>query len=152
MAGFLYMPDLENAITSPVSAVPLTYTVLIRCGPDQQSQALSAFQFTKELLRQGHKVLRVFFYQQGVHLASSLKVMPQDEIDLTGLWQKLSQDHNLELGVCIAAALQSGVIDQQECKRYDLSGANLATQFTLVGLGQLAAASVESDRLISFGG
>jgi len=85
-------------------------------------------------------------------LASSLKVMPQDEIDLTGLWQKLSQDHNLELGVCIAAALQSGVIDQQECKRYDLSGANLATQFTLVGLGQLAAASVESDRLISFGG
>ena len=146
------MPDLENAITSPVSAVPLTYTVLIRCGPDQQSQALSAFQFTKELLRQGHKVLRVFFYQQGVHFASSLRVMPQDETDLTDLWQQLSKAYDLELGVCIAAALQSGVVDQQECERYDLSGANLAPQFTLVGLGQLAAASVESDRLISCGG
>lgn len=152
MAGFLYMPDLTPAVPAPNSIKPLTYTVVVRCGPDQQSQALSAFQFTKELLLQGHQVLRVFFYQQGVHLASDLRVMPQDETDLTALWQQLSVDYDLELGVCIATALQSGVVDQQECLRYELSGANLALQFTLVGLGQLAAASIESDRLISFGG
>ena len=54
--------------------------------------------------------------------------------------------------MCIAVALQSGIVDQQECRRYELSAVNLAPQFTLMGLGQLASASVESDRLVSFGG
>jgi len=152
LAGFLYMSDLIKppALHSPHPS--LTYTVIVRCGPHQQGQSLSAFEFTKELLVQGHQVLRVFFYQQGVHLSSSLRVMPQDELDLTALWQQLSLDYDLELGVCIAVALQSGIVDQQECRRYELSAVNLAPQFTLLGLGQLASASVESDRLVSFGG
>jgi tRNA 2-thiouridine synthesizing protein D len=157
LAGFLYMSDL-NAIASPfidptpIASTPLTYAIVVRSGPDQQSQALSAFQFTKELLLQGYKVLRVFFYQQGVHVASKLRVMPQDEVNLTALWQQLSLEYNLELSVCIAAALQSGIVDQQESSRYELDNDNLAPQFTLMGLGQLAAASAESDRLVSFGG
>ena len=75
-----------------------------------------------------------------------------DELNLTALWQQLSLDYNVELGVCIAAALQSGIVDPQESTRYELGGENLAAQFILVGLGQLAAASVECDRLVSFGG
>ena len=152
LAGFLYMADLKMAISPASGTAPLTYTIVVRCGAHQQSQALSAFRFTKELLLQGHQVIRVFFYQQGVHFASGLRVMPQDETNLTSLWQQLSLDHGLELGVCIAAALQAGVVDQQEASRYELRGDNLASQFTLVGLGQLAAASAECDRLVSFGG
>ena len=152
MAGFSYMPDLNMAASPSLDPTSLTYAIVVRCGPHQQSRALSAFQFTKEVLLQGHKVLSVFFYQQGVHLSSSLRVMPQDELDLTALWQQLSLDYDLELGVCIAVALQSGIVDQQECRRYELSAVNLAPQFTLMGLGQLASASVESDRLVSFGG
>jgi tRNA 2-thiouridine synthesizing protein D len=157
LAGFLYMSDL-NTFASPsvdptsIASKPLTFAIVVRCGPDQQSQALSAFQFTQELLLQGYKVLRVFFYQQGVHVASKLRVMPQDEVNLTALWQQLSLEYNLELSVCIAAALQSGIVDQQESSRYELDNDNLAPQFTLMGLGQLAAASAESDRLVSFGG
>jgi tRNA 2-thiouridine synthesizing protein D len=78
--------------------------------------------------------------------------MPQDELNITALWQQLSLDYGIELGVCIAAALQSGIVDPQESIRYELGGENLASQFMLVGLGQLAAASVESDRLVNFGG
>ena len=152
MAGVLYMPNLTTVKPSAPNTGSLTYTIVVRCGADQQSQALSAFCFTKELLLQGHQVIRVFFYQQGVYLASGLKVMPQDETNLTTLWQQLSIDHDLELGVCIAAALQAGVVDQQEANRYELRGDNLAARFTLVGLGQLAAASAECDRLVSFGG
>ena len=152
MAGFLYMPDLTSVKTSYSITGALTYTIVVRCGNDQQSQALSAFRFTKELLLQGHQVIRVFFYQQAVCLASEFKVMPQDETNLTLLWQQLSIDHDIELGVCITAALQAGVVDQQEANRYELRGNNLASGFTLVGLGQLAAASIECDRLVSFGG
>ena len=152
LAGFLYMPDLTTVKATCSNIGPLTYTIVVRCGAGQQSQALSAFHFTKELLLQGHQVIRVFFYQQGVYLASEFKVMPQDETNLTALWQQLSIEHDIELGVCIAAALQAGIVDQKEANRYELRGDNLASQFTLVGLGQFAAASAECDRLVSFGG
>ena len=65
MAGFLYMPNLTTVKPSAPNTGSLTYTIVVRCGADQQSQALSAFCFTKELLLQGHQVIRVFFYQQG---------------------------------------------------------------------------------------
>jgi tRNA 2-thiouridine synthesizing protein D len=146
------MSDLTIFTPPSIAFSPLTYAIVIRTGPDQQSQALSAFLFTKELLLQGHQVLRVFFYQQGVYLATNLRVVPQDELNLTVLWQQLSVDHGLELGVCIAAALCSGIVDEQESSRYELGVDNLAAQFTLMGLGQLAAASADSDRLVSFGG
>ena len=146
------MSDLNTLVPPSLNEAALTYTIVVRCGADQQSQALSAFRFTQQVLSQGHRVLRVFFYQQGVHWSSGFKVMPQDELNITALWQQLSLDYGIELGVCIAAALQSGIVDPQESIRYELGGENLASQFMLVGLGQLAAASVESDRLVSFGG
>jgi tRNA 2-thiouridine synthesizing protein D len=146
------MSDLNTLVPPSLNEAALTYAIVVRCGADQQSQALSAFRFTQQVLSQGHRVLRVFFYQQGVHWSSGFRVMPQDELNITALWQQLSLDYGIELGVCIAAALQSGIVDPQESTRYELGGENLASQFMLVGLGQLAAASVESDRLVSFGG
>jgi tRNA 2-thiouridine synthesizing protein D len=146
------MSDLNTLVPPSLNEAALTYAIVVRCGADQQSQALSAFRFTQQVLSQGHRVLRVFFYQQGVHWSSGFRVMPQDELNITALWQQLSLDYGIELGVCIAAALQSGIVDPQESIRYELGGENLASQFMLVGLGQLAAASVESDRLVSFGG
>ena len=146
------MSDLNTLVPPSLNEAALTYTIVVRCGADQQSQALSAFRFTQQVLSQGHQVLRVFFYQQGVLWSSGFRVIPQDELNLTALWQQLSLDYDVELGVCIAAALQSGIVDPQESTRYELEGQNLASQFMLVGLGQLAAASAESDRLVSFGG
>ena len=147
MAGFLYMPNTTQS-NNPAS---LSYCIVVRCGPNQQSQSLSALQFTQELLAQGHTVMRVFFYQQAVLIASSLTVAPQDEASLTLQWQALAQEYDLELGVCIAGALHNGIVNPQECERYQLDGANLAQDFQLIGLGQLAAASAECDRLVSFG-
>ena len=130
----------------------LNYTVIVRCGPHQQAAARTAFEFTREVINQGHHLVRVFFYQQGVYLASSLRVAPQGELNLTSQWQKLNKDSGVELAVCIAGAIQSGIVDNAERERYDLDAANLASGFSLVGLGQLVSASVESDRLVSFGG
>ena len=143
MAGFLYMSDLMFKT--------LSYAVLVRCGPGDLARSLSAIEFVQELLAQGHGLERVFFYQQGVLCASNLRVVPQGEVDITALWQTLAQEHGIELGVCIAGALHNGIVDAQEAERYELDHSNLALGFSLVGLGQLAAASADCDRLVSFG-
>jgi tRNA 2-thiouridine synthesizing protein D len=80
-----------------------------------------------------------------------LAAPPQDEFNLQKAWQRLAQDHHLDLVVCIAAALRRGILDESEAKRYDKQSHNLATEFCISGLGQLVEAAVVSDRLICFG-
>lgn len=130
----------------------LTYCLFVRCGPQHQAQAHHAVEFARALLQAGHVIERVFFYQQGVLTASQLRTPPQGELDITSAWQSLQTEHNLVLDVCIAAALQHGILNQEEADRYEKSAANLASGFQLAGLGQLASASVTCDRLVSFGG
>ena len=130
---------------------PLNYCLIVRCGPDQQSQALSAVDFTRALLGKGHSLERVFFYQQGVLTASSLRTPAQGELDITKQWQQLQADYQLNLDVCIAAALQHGIVDEGESQRYQLGAYNLASGFNLSGLGQLASATVTCDRVVTFG-
>jgi len=67
-------------------------------------------------------------------------------------WQALARDHDIDLVVCIAAALRRGVLDESEQSRYEKPANNLAAGFVLGGLGQLLDAAVSSDRLITFGG
>jgi tRNA 2-thiouridine synthesizing protein D len=129
----------------------LNYTVLIRCAPTDGNLAHTALQFTMAVLQSKHKLDTVFFYQRGVLTANGLGVVPQDEVNITHQWQQLAAHYNVQLNVCIAAALFQGVIDQQEAQRYQLDHYNLADGFNLVGLGQLASATNSCDRIISFG-
>ena len=129
----------------------LTYCLVVRCGPHQQSQALSAIEFARTLLERGHKLERVFFYQQGVLTASSLRSPAQGELDITKQWLALHQKHEFDLDVCIAAALHHGIVNAEESLRYELPAHNLAQGFALAGLGQLASATVTCDRVMTFG-
>jgi len=129
----------------------LTYCLVVRCGPHQQSQALSAIEFARTLLERGHKIERVFFYQQGVLTASSLRSPAQGELDITKQWLALHQEHEFDLDVCIAAALHHGIVNAEESLRYELPAHNLAQGFALAGLGQLASATVTCDRVMTFG-
>ncbi|MCK5275745.1 MAG: DsrE family protein, partial [Alphaproteobacteria bacterium] len=52
----------------------------------------------------------------------------------------LAEEHNLDLVVCVAAALRRGIKD-------DI----LAPGFRISGLGQLIEAGIVSDRLVTFG-
>ncbi|HCH24805.1 MAG TPA: sulfurtransferase complex subunit TusD [Oceanospirillaceae bacterium] len=129
----------------------LTYCLVVRCGPHQQSQSLSAIEFTRALIERGHKLERVFFYQQGVLTASALRSPAQGELDITKQWQQLQHEHEFDLDVCIAAALHNGIVNQEESQRYELPTYNLAQGFQLAGLGQLASATVTCDRVLTFG-
>ncbi|MFS2156132.1 sulfurtransferase complex subunit TusD [Pseudomonas sp. Pseusp122] len=111
-----------------------------------------ALLFAQAALAQGHEIVRLFFYQDGVHSASANVVAPQDEQDLPLQWREFVSSHQLDGVVCIAAALRRGVLNDEEAQRYQRPAANLAAPWELSGLGQLHDAVQSADRLVCFGG
>lgn len=111
-----------------------------------------ALLFAQAVLAGGHEIVRLFFYQDGVHSASANVVVPQDEQDIAAQWEDLVRTHQLDGVVCIAAALRRGVLNEEEALRYQKPAANLSGSWELSGLGQLHDAAQSADRLICFGG
>ncbi|SDK15116.1 sulfurtransferase complex subunit TusD [Microbulbifer yueqingensis] len=130
----------------------MKFSLAVYSAPHSSQSAASALRFARALLAEGHELHRVFFYCDGVHNGSALAAPPQDEPDLLGAWQALQAEHGLDLVVCIAAAQRRGVLSESEARRLERPAANLAEGFELAGLGQLADAVAQSDRLVTFGG
>lgn len=118
----------------------MKFGILINEGPYTHQATDSAYQFTKAALEKGHEIFRVFFYHDGVNNATKLTDPPQDDRNVVNLWSALAKEHNIDLVVCIAAALRRGI--QEE---------NLAEGFRISGLGQLIESGIHADRLITFG-
>lgn len=111
-----------------------------------------ALRFAQTVLAEGHEIVRVFFYQDGVLTASNNLVLAQDQTDIAQQWQAFINENRLDAVVCIAAALRRGVLDQAEAQRYQRDAVNLAQGYELSGLGQLHDALQQADRVVSFGG
>ena len=120
-------------------------------APAHAPSSRRALRFAQAALDGGHEIVRLFFYQDGVHSASGNVVSPQDELDLPREWREFVQQHQLDAVVCIAAALRRGVLNAEEAQRYGKPAANLEAPWELSGLGQLHEAAQLADRLISFG-
>lgn len=121
-------------------------------APPHAPSSRRALRFAEAALAGGHRIVRLFFYQDAVQLASSLTVAAQDELDLPAAWRAFVSDNQLDAVVCIAAALRRGVLNAEEARRYGRGAANAAAPWELSGLGQLHEAAQEADRLICFGG
>mgnify|MGYP003576132950 CR=1 FL=1 len=121
-------------------------------SPPHARASRRALRFAEAVLAGGHDIVRLFFYQDGVHSASANIVTAQDELDVAGEWSRFIAAHQLDGVVCIAAGLRRGVLDEQEARRYARAAANLAGGWELSGLGQLHEAAQQADRLICFGG
>ncbi|MDQ2075665.1 sulfurtransferase complex subunit TusD [Marinimicrobium sp. ABcell2] len=130
---------------------PLVFSLAVYGAPFSAQASQTAYAFAKALIDVGHRLERVFFYQDGIHAANVLAVPPQDEENLTEAWHSLAREHQVELVVCIAAALRRGLLNGEEAQRYGKPASNLAPGFEIAGLGQLLEAAVTSDRLITFG-
>lgn len=98
----------------------------------------------------GHKLSRVFFYEDGVYTANTFATPPQDEPNVTALWSEFASQHDLDLVICVASALRRGVLDATEADRYDKPAANIAPGFVISGLGQLIDSALNADRLVTF--
>lgn len=121
-------------------------------SPPHAPSSRRALRFAQTALAAGHEIVRLFFYQDGVHSASSNVICAQDEVNLPLEWRELVQTQQLDGVVCIAAALRRGLLNADEAQRYARAAANLEAPWELSGLGQLHEAAQLADRLVCFGG
>lgn len=129
----------------------MLYALFIHGSPYQSKACHSALAFAKTIISsQEHQLKGVFFYQDAVHIGNANSQNPRDEFDLQKAWQDLSKEHGIDLYLCIAAAVRRGIISNEEAERYELSNANLATEFKLEGLGSLVSLMNDCDKTISF--
>lgn len=130
----------------------MIFSLAIYSAPHTSQASDSAYRFAETLLSEGHSLYRVFFYQDGVYNSNNLLTLAQDETDISSRWQQLSAKYQIDMVVCIAAALKRGILNQEEAERYEKPAHNLRDGFAISGLGQLVDAALMSDRLITFGG
>jgi tRNA 2-thiouridine synthesizing protein D len=129
----------------------MNIAISVHGPPYAAESALSACRFAEAAVAAGHRIVRVFFYHEGVRTADALSVTPQDEDSVLAQWVALHEKHGVELAVCIAAALKRGILNDDERERYDIVAASIHPAFEIVGLGQLIDALIEADRSITFG-
>jgi len=80
--------------------------ILIKQGPFTHQASDTAYRFTVAALARGHEIDRVFFYNDGVYNANKLSEPQSDDRDLVSLWSELGKAHDIDLVVCVAAALR----------------------------------------------
>lgn len=129
----------------------MKFALLINSSPYTFQASDTAYQFCLAALQQGHVIQQVFFYHDAVYIGSALACPPQDEPNITIRWQTLATQHNIELIICVAAALKRGILSEEEASLYAKPGFNLASGFKIAGLGQLIQASLTADRIVEFG-
>jgi tRNA 2-thiouridine synthesizing protein D len=127
-----------------------TFSLLLTQSPHSGISHTLAQQVARSLLSQGHTLQRVFFYQDAVFAALSTQNPVQGQPSISQQWQALATEHGFSLQVCIANALRRGVVDKTERQRYNLPTDTLAEGFELAGLGEMAEAALDSDRIIDF--
>ena len=118
----------------------MKFGILVNEGPFTHQSSDTAYQFTKAALEKGHEIYRVFFYYDGVNNANKLAEPPTDDRNLMANWSELAKEHDVDLVVCVAAALRRGLKEEI-----------LADGFRISGLGQLIEAGIQADRLVTFG-
>ena len=145
------------------------------------------------------RILKVFFYADGARTANGFNWQTADQLDITEGWQRLAEQYNLALPVCVSTALARGISDTDNARRHKLQArlenpnlhnssnedteqndasddvvinnsvssnssntrvhdnqrdrlelSNLAAQFSLVGLGELATLMSDAERVIQF--
>jgi tRNA 2-thiouridine synthesizing protein D len=114
--------------------------ILVNEGPFTHQASDSAYRFAKAAIDKGHEVPRVFFYNDGVFNANKLSEPQSDDRNLVALWSELGKAHDIDLVVCIAAALRRGIKEDV-----------LKEGFRISGLGQLVESGIQNDRLVVFG-
>ena len=129
----------------------MKYGIMVSGAPYSSQACDSALAFARALGRRGHELARVFFYHDGVYLASRLNCPPTDDRDLSLAWRRFAAESGVELAVCTASAQRRGILDDGEAARHGREHANLADGFRMAGLGQLIDAMGEADRFIHFG-
>ncbi|MBS9779679.1 MAG: sulfurtransferase complex subunit TusD [Moraxellaceae bacterium] len=113
--------------------------ILITNAP-QQPLAKLAVRYACSALAEtnnNNKKIEIFFYGNGASTANGLTWQSAEQTNICHEWQKLAEQYQLNLSVCVSTALARGVTDKENSQRHQLSGDNIAEGFRLVGLSEL---------------
>lgn len=130
----------------------MQYTFLALSSPSDGQCLLTAARVAQALIRKGHQLDTVFFSDAATAIGLATLSMPQDEFAVQHLWQSLADEHGVELVLCVASAMQRGVLGEAEVPSGSELHPSLAEGFRIGGLGQLVAATHAADRVLTFGG
>lgn len=128
-----------------------TFALMVLGSPTSSQGPDTALAFARAAVTVGHRIVRVFFFHDGVHCGSNLAIPVAGQQSIAAQWAELSQQHNIDLVICVASALKRGILNESEAKRYTKSASNLHPQFDLSGLGQWVEACALADRVVTFG-
>lgn len=128
----------------------MNYVIQVN-APHTSHAGLAGYRFAKAALENNHRILRVFFYREGIYHALRYALPPDDEVNMATLWSALARDYQLDLVVCISAAQRRGLLCADEARRQGFSEDGLADGFRIAGLGQWLEATLSADRCIVFG-
>lgn len=129
----------------------MKFSIVVQGNPYASQSCHSALAFAESVIRGGHELVRVFFYHDAVLVADRFTAPPQDERDISVAWQEFAASNNVELVACIASCLRRGILDETEAESYEKETASVAPEFIISGLGQLVDATINADRVVTFG-
>ena len=129
----------------------MKFAIQINEGPYTHEATDSAYHFAKAAIDNGHEIMRVFFYHDGVNNGTRLTTPPQDDRHIVNRWAELAKEHDLDLVLCVAAAQRRGIADEGEAQRNGKDANNIQEGFRISGLGQLIEAGIQAERLLVFG-
>jgi tRNA 2-thiouridine synthesizing protein D len=119
----------------------MKYAIQVNTGPGSSHAAHNAYQFIKAALAEGHEIVRLFFYYDGIYNSFILArhAMPEDKAIPD--WTDLARQHGIDLVLCVSAAERRGLsLDTP-----------LVEGFRIGGLGQWMEACLKADRVMVFG-
>ena len=128
-----------------------TFALMVLGAPTSSQSPHTALAFARAAVAAGHRIIRIFFFHDGVHCGSDLAIPVAGQQAIAAQWAELAQQHDIDLVVCVASALKRGLLNDSEAKRYAKSASNLHPQFDLSGLGQWIEACALADRVVTFG-
>ena len=128
-----------------------TFALMVLGAPVSSQSPQTALAFAHAAVQSGHRVLRVFFFHDGVHCGSDLAIAGAEQSPIATQWSEFAAQENIDLVVCVASALKRGIVDADESRRYNKASGNLTPGFNLSGLGQWIDACLNADRVITFG-
>jgi len=130
----------------------MKFAIQINSAPYQTQGSDTAFQFIRAALRNGHEIVRVFFYHEGVYNGLGYAMPPDDERPVVKRWSDLAREHGIDLVICISAAQRRGLLSREEAVRVGKADTDLAEGFRIAGLGLWVEACLNADRFLIFGG
>jgi tRNA 2-thiouridine synthesizing protein D len=128
-----------------------TFALLVLGAPISTQSVTTAYEFARAATGAGHRVLRVFFYHDGIYCGNDWQIPAGGDDAVPERWSELAERCQIDLVICVASAMKRGVLDTETALRHDKAAGNIAAGFELSGLGQWIEACVLADRVVSFG-